>query len=80
MNIEREPRKLRKAYLGDGVYLAEDLERGIWVLTTENGIRATNTIYLEAEVYSALNATINGWHEADAEREMERLVSGEESR
>jgi hypothetical protein len=38
-----------KAYLGDGVYVAND-EYGDVVLTTENGIEATNTIVLEPEV------------------------------
>lgn len=42
-----------KAYLGDGVYVAVD-PRGEFVLTTEDGIRATNTIYLEREVVDAL--------------------------
>lgn len=37
-----------KVYLGDGVY-ANRSERGI-VLTTENGITATNTIVLEPEI------------------------------
>jgi hypothetical protein len=41
-----------KRYLGDGVYVDVD-ERGI-VLTTENGICATNTIVLEPEVMAAL--------------------------
>ena len=42
-----------KIYLGDGVYV--DLNRdGQFVLTTENGVRTTNTIYLEPEVWTAL--------------------------
>jgi len=41
-----------KRYLGDGVYADRD-ERGI-VLTTEDGVRATNTIVLEPEVIAAL--------------------------
>lgn len=41
-----------KAYLGDGVYA--DVEHGMLKLTTENGIEATNTIYLEGEVWRAL--------------------------
>lgn len=40
-------------YLGDAVY-AEINEACQLVLTTENGIRATNTIYLEMEVLDAL--------------------------
>jgi hypothetical protein len=42
-----------KAYLGDGVYVREDEGRGL-VLTTENGMRETNTIVLEPEVWRAL--------------------------
>lgn len=42
-----------KQYLGDGVYA--DIENGMIKLTTSNGIQETNTIYLELEVYSALN-------------------------
>lgn len=41
-----------KVYLGDGVY-AEDDDFGI-TLTTENGIEATNEIYLEYDVLSNL--------------------------
>lgn len=41
-----------KRYLGDGVYVRFD---GYHVtLTTENGIRSTNTIHLEPLVVSAL--------------------------
>lgn len=42
-----------KAYLGDSVYV--DVQDGMLKLTTENGIGdASNTIYLEPEVYAAL--------------------------
>lgn len=41
-----------KVYLGDGVYIEFD-GHGL-VLTTEDGIRTTNTIVLEVEVYQAL--------------------------
>ena len=41
-----------KRYLGDAVYVAP-WERGV-VLTTEDGYRATNTIFLEPEVVEAL--------------------------
>ena len=41
-----------RVYLGDGVYAAHD-GFGIW-LTAENGIEATDAIYLEPEVLSAL--------------------------
>lgn len=42
-----------KTYLGDGVYAVVG-DYGDVVLTTEDGIRATNTIVLEAEVLYAL--------------------------
>lgn len=41
-----------KAYLGDGLYANWDGERII--LTAEDGIRATNTVYLEADTWAAL--------------------------
>jgi hypothetical protein len=40
-----------KEYLGDGVFV--DIEDGMIKLTTEDGIKATNTIYLEVEVLEA---------------------------
>lgn len=43
-----------KKYLGGGVYVDIDGERGMLVLTTENGINVTNTIYLEYEVITDL--------------------------
>lgn len=43
---------MSKAYLGDAVYVDIDSEGRI-VLTTENGICATNTIILEPEVLLA---------------------------
>lgn len=39
-----------KWYLGDGVYVDIDSERGAVKLTTEDGIRETNTIFLEPQV------------------------------
>lgn len=42
---------MEKTYLGDGVYL--DQEPGSLVLTTEDGVSVTNTIYLEEEVLAA---------------------------
>lgn len=51
----------RKTYLGDSVYAA--LEDGMMKLTSENGMEATNTIYLEPEVFEALAvfAKAIGW-------------------
>lgn len=41
-----------KAYLGDGCYI--DFDGFGLVLTTEDGIRVTNRIVLEPEVYTGL--------------------------
>ena len=41
-----------KTYLGDGCYA--DFDGYSYVLTTEDGIRTTNTIVLEPEVLVAL--------------------------
>lgn len=41
-----------KVYLGDGVFV--ETEDGMVKLTTEDGLRTTNAIYLEAEVLRAL--------------------------
>lgn len=42
----------KKAYLGDGVYADHDGYHII--LTTENGIETTNTIYLDSQVLNSL--------------------------
>lgn len=42
----------RKCYLGDGVYA--DVLHETLILTTEDGIEVTNTIYLEPEVMERL--------------------------
>jgi hypothetical protein len=41
-----------KVYLGDSVYV--EVENGMLKLTTDNGLGASNTIYLEDQVYAAL--------------------------
>jgi hypothetical protein len=43
---------MSKTYLGDGVYVEFDGDG--FKISTEDGIRTTNVIYLELEVYSAL--------------------------
>jgi hypothetical protein len=48
-----------KTYLGDAVYL--EFIDGRAVLTTENGLRATNTIFLEPEVGFALMKELQAW-------------------
>lgn len=47
-----------KSYLGDSVYV--EIERGMLKLTTDNGVGASNTIYLEAEVYAQLVIYVEG--------------------
>ena len=44
--------KPEKDYLGDGVYINND--GYALIMTTENGVEATNTIYLEPTVIFAL--------------------------
>ena len=44
---------MNKTYLGDAVYV-ELSEYGDVVLTTENGIEATNTIILDSQVVNNL--------------------------
>jgi len=44
--------KMKKIYLGDGVYANFDGYHV--VLTTENGIEITNTIYLDPDALSSL--------------------------
>ena len=41
-----------KEYIGDGVYV--DVENGMLKLTAEDGIAASDTIYIEAEVWDNL--------------------------
>ena len=42
-----------KEYLGDGVYIA--VEDGQLLLTTENGIAVTNSIYIDNTLLKRLN-------------------------
>lgn len=44
---------MKKCYLGDGVYVEAEAS-GSLKLTAENGIKATDTIYLEIDVLKAL--------------------------
>ncbi len=54
-----------KQYLGDGVYAAWD--GFAIVLTTEDGISAQNTIYLEPQVVEALQRYIKTIYESSEE-------------
>lgn len=57
-SCETERRTGVKTYLGDAVYAEFDAYQGI-VLTTEDGIRVTNRIVLEAEVWLALKQWVD---------------------
>jgi hypothetical protein len=46
-----------KVYLGDGVYVV--IENGMVKLTAENGVQATDTIYLEPEVFTLLKEFVS---------------------
>jgi hypothetical protein len=46
-----------KEYLGDSVYA--EFDGNVLVLTTDNGLGPSNTIYLEPEVYGALAAFVD---------------------
>ena len=48
---------MNKTYLGDGVYV-EACSRQL-KLTTENGISTSNTIYIDPEVWLALQKFVN---------------------
>ena len=62
----------RKTYLGDGVYA--DLEDGMVKLTTENGLRTSNTIYLEHETLIALEQYVAYLRRELAEQNAGRAV------
>jgi hypothetical protein len=46
-----------KQYIGDGVYA--DFDGYYLVLTSENGLRVLNTIYIEPEVLQELEAYVD---------------------
>jgi hypothetical protein len=56
-----------KTYLGDGVYADLD-DFGSIILTVENGIDITNTIYLEDEVIEVLLNFVNNIREIQNEQ------------
>jgi hypothetical protein len=53
----------KKVYLGDGVYMAldDDKEYSPVVLTTEDGIRVSNTIYLDGIVLRHMIRVLAEW-------------------
>lgn len=64
---------MTKAYLGDSVY-ADYNQYGQLVLTTENGLGASNTIYLEPEVYRALTEYVDRQKQASPDINNHLLV------
>jgi len=48
---------MSKMYLGDGVYV--DVERGTIKLTTEDGVRVLNEIFLDPDVYQSLTEYVD---------------------
>lgn len=46
-----------KTYLGDGAYV--EFDGWGWKITTEDGVRATNTIYFEPEVLKAFDEFVD---------------------
>lgn len=59
-----------KEYIGDGVYAAMD-EYGQIVLTAENGVGASDCIYLEPEVWTNLNTYVTAVFEQRRQKERE---------
>lgn len=55
---------MMKRYLGDGVYV--EVENGMFKLTAENGIRATDIIYLEPSVEKALREYVDETYRENA--------------
>jgi hypothetical protein len=55
LSLDQEE-KMTKEYIGDGVYV--DFDGFQLRLTTEDGYNATNTIYLEPNVYEHLVAYV----------------------
>lgn len=60
-----------KTYLGDGVYA--EFNGFQIVLTTENGVSITNTIYLEQDVYESLVLFVGRLKE-EAKRRREEAI------
>lgn len=65
----------KKIYLGDAVYAK--VSEGVLVLTTEDGIRATNTIILEPETLAALLQYITSLNPPAIMKEITKYYGGE---
>ena len=59
--------QIKKVYLGDAVYA--EIDGYNIVLTTENGIEITNTIYLEPEVISNFLLFLDNLNKMEKENE-----------
>ena len=64
---------MEKEYLGDAVYARID-KFGDLVLTTEDGMRATNTIILEPQIIQALDVYLEAYR---GELARKRAAEGE---
>lgn len=49
---------IKKRYLGDSVYVEFDSFSNLVVLTTDNGLGPTNTIYLEENTFRGLKSFV----------------------
>lgn len=49
-----------KEYMGDGVYAEHLPDSGMIKLTTEDGVKTDNTIYLEGGVWESLVKFVEG--------------------
>ncbi len=67
MAKDRKPLGAQVEYLGDGVYAAH-VGDGIW-LTAEDGIQATDAIYIEPNVFEALQGFVTRMKEPTLEGE-----------
>lgn len=63
---------MKKHYLGDGAYVAFD--GYALVLTTEDGVRITNQIVLEPDVYRALQAYVKALSDDAVDPASERVT------
>jgi len=57
---------MTKQYIGDSVYV--DFDGNALILTTDNGLGPSNTIYIDAEVWSALTKYVEDLKKEGANR------------
>jgi hypothetical protein len=56
-------KRQQKRYIGDGVYGTSVHDGTMFLITTENGVAVTNSIYLEPEVAFELMSILKEWLE-----------------